>query len=231
MPCNVHNSPRISVDLECNSIITDKYVFVKRNMDLTAERLLQIMSKEKKMKKNRMGNLLSIAGDDAEDIKQFIDSFLSQDSESDDPEEKCVDFCKIIAVADSEDEEECLREWGVKQNASNTSVIYEGEGQPPAIAHLIFFDSEEVVPAIVRALANKRPDLYFRYEFCDEEAQYAGELIIEGGYEHGELYEPRGEDAIVLFHEIWGRYDAFVKDEKTGRYIPADETERQLEME
>ena len=26
-------------------------------------------------------------------------------------------------------------------------------------------------------------------------------------------------------------YDAFVKDEKTGRYVPADETERQLEME
>lgn len=205
-------------------------MFVKRNMDLTAERLLQIMSKEKKLKRNRMGNLLSIAGDDAEDIKRFIDSFLSQDSESDDPEEKCVDFCKIIAVADPEDEEECLREWGVKQNASNTSAIYEGEGQPPAVAHLIFFDSEEVVPAIVRALANKRSDLYFRYEFCDEDAQYAGELIIEGGYEHGELYEPRGEDTIVLFHEIWGRYDAFVKDEKTGRYVLADETERQLEM-
>lgn len=67
------------------------------------------------MKRNKMGNLLSIAGDDAEDIKQFIGSFLSQDSESDDPEEKCVDFCKIIAVADPEDEEECLREWGVKQ--------------------------------------------------------------------------------------------------------------------
>ena len=117
------------------------------------------------MKRNKMGNLLSIAGDDAEDIKRFIDSFLSQDSESDDPEEKCVDFCKIIAVADPEDEEECLREWGVKQNASNTSVIYEGEGQPPAIAHLIFFDSEEIVPAIVRALANKRPDLYFRFVF------------------------------------------------------------------
>ncbi len=95
---------------------------------------------------------------------------------------------------------------------------------------MIFFDSEEVVPAIVRALANKRPDLYFRYEFCDEDAQYTGELIIEGGYEHGELYEPRGEDAIVLFHEIWGRYDAFVKDEKSGRYVLADETERQLEM-
>lgn len=70
------------------------------------------MSKEKKMKRNKMGNLLSIAGDDAEEIKQFIDSFLSQDSESDDLEEKCVDFCKIIAVADSEDEEEYLREWG-----------------------------------------------------------------------------------------------------------------------
>ena len=60
-------------------------MFVKRNMDLTAERLLQIMSKEKKMKRNKMGNLLSIAGDDAEDIKQIIDSFLSQDSERDDP--------------------------------------------------------------------------------------------------------------------------------------------------
>lgn len=69
-------------------------MFVKRNMDLTAERLLQIMSKEKKMKRNKMGNLLSIAGDDSEDIKQFIDSFLSQDSESDDPEEKCVDFAR-----------------------------------------------------------------------------------------------------------------------------------------
>ena len=44
------------------------------------------------MKRNKMGNLLSIAGDDAEDIKRFIDSFLSQDSESDDPEEKCVDL-------------------------------------------------------------------------------------------------------------------------------------------
>lgn len=42
------------------------------------------------MKRNRMGNLLSIAGDDAEDIKRFIDSFLSQDSESDDPEEIIV---------------------------------------------------------------------------------------------------------------------------------------------
>ena len=31
------------------------------------------------MKRNKMGNLLSIAGDDAEDIKRFIDSFLSQD--------------------------------------------------------------------------------------------------------------------------------------------------------
>lgn len=50
-------------------------MFVKRNMDLTAERLLQIMSKEKKMKRNKMGNLLSIAGDDAEDIKKFIDFF------------------------------------------------------------------------------------------------------------------------------------------------------------
>ena len=65
-------------------------MFVKRNIDLTAERLLQIMSKEKKMKRNKMGNLLSIAGDDAEDIKRFIDSFLSQDSESDDPEEIIV---------------------------------------------------------------------------------------------------------------------------------------------
>ena len=42
------------------------------------------------MKRNRMGNLLSIAGDDAEDIKRFINSFLSQDSESDDPEEIIV---------------------------------------------------------------------------------------------------------------------------------------------
>ncbi len=63
------------------------------------------------MKRNKMGNLLSIAGDDAEDIKQFIDSFLSQDSESDDPEEKCVDFCKIIAVADPEDEEEDIKQF------------------------------------------------------------------------------------------------------------------------
>ena len=100
------------------------------------------------MKRNKMGNLLSIAGDDAEDIKQFIDSFLSQDSESDDPEEKCVDFCKIITVADSEDEEECLREWGVKQNASNTSVIYEGEGQPPAIAHLYFLIRRRSFPLL-----------------------------------------------------------------------------------
>lgn len=46
-------------------------MFVKRNMDLTAERLLKIMSKEKKMKRNKMGNLLSIAGDDAEDIKDY----------------------------------------------------------------------------------------------------------------------------------------------------------------
>ena len=42
------------------------------------------------MKRNKMGNLLSIAGDDAEDIKRFIDSFLSQDSENDDPEEIIV---------------------------------------------------------------------------------------------------------------------------------------------
>ena len=68
VPCNVHNPPHISVDLEYNSIITDECAFVKRNMDQTAERSLQILSKEEKMKRNKMGNLLSIAGDDAEEL-------------------------------------------------------------------------------------------------------------------------------------------------------------------
>ena len=178
-----------------------------------------------------MGNIISIAGDNSEEIKQFIDSFLSQDSESSDTADKCVDFCKIIPVDDPTNESECFEKWGVKQNAENTSIIYEGDGQPPAIAHCIYFDSENVVPAIVKALASKRPDSYFRYEFCDEDAQYAGELVIENGYEHGELYEPRGKDTIALFHELWGRYEDFIKDEKSGKYVLADEKTRENEME
>ena len=68
----------------------------------------------------KMGNLLSIAGDNSEEIKQFIDSFLSQDSESNDTADKCVDFCKIIPVDDPTNESECFEKWGVKQNAENT---------------------------------------------------------------------------------------------------------------
>ena len=84
-----------------------------------------------------------------------------------------------------------------------------------------------VVPAIVRALANKRSDLYFRYEFCDEDAQYAGELIIEGGYEHGELeilksavedfvelLNSEGRASIITFHSLEDRIVKNVFKEK-----------------
>ena len=84
-----------------------------------------------------------------------------------------------------------------------------------------------VVPAIVRALANKRSDLYFRYEFCDEDAQYAGELIIEGGYEHGELeilksaveefvelLNSKGRASIITFHSLEDRIVKNVFKEK-----------------
>ena len=169
-----------------------------------------------------------ISGDDQEDIKQFIDSFLSQDPESDDPNDKCIDFNKILPVSIPENECERMRQWGVMHNAENTSVIYE-KGQSKAIVNKIYFDTEDIVPVIIKALAKKRPDLYYRYEYCDDEARYAGELVIEAGQEHEELYEPRGEDTITLFHELWGRYNDFVLDKKTGKYVSVDETDAELE--
>ena len=106
-----------------------------------------------------MGNLLIISGDDREDIKRFIESFLSQDPESDDPNDKCIDFYKIIPVNVPENECERMRQWGVMQNATNTSVIYEEGGKPEAMVNKIYFDTEDTVPKIVKALAEKRPDL------------------------------------------------------------------------
>lgn len=104
-----------------------------------------------------MGNLLIISGDDREDIKRFIESFLSQDPESDDPNDKCIDFYKIIPVNVPENECERMRQWGVMQNATNTSVIYEEGGKPEAMVNKIYFDTEDTVPKIVKALAEKRP--------------------------------------------------------------------------
>lgn len=177
---------------------------------------------------NSIGNLLIISGDNQEDVKQFIESFLSPDPESDDPNDKCIDFYKIIPVNVPENECERMRQWGVMQNATNTSVIYEEGGKPEAMVNKIYFDTEDTVPKIVKALAEKRPDLYYRYEYCDDEARYAGELVIEAGYESEEVYEPRGEDTMILFHELWGRYNDFVLDKKTGKYVSADETETEI---
>lgn len=84
-----------------------------------------------------MGNLLTLTGDDNAAIKDYIESILRPDPESDG--DKVIDFAKIISVTDENDETECLAKWGVIRGASNTQVYFEGEGNPPTLGNLIYF--------------------------------------------------------------------------------------------
>lgn len=62
------------------------------------------------MKQDTMGNLLCITGDYNAKIKEYIESILKLDSESDG--DKVIDFAKIISVKDEHNEQECLKKWG-----------------------------------------------------------------------------------------------------------------------
>ena len=73
---------------------------------------------------NTMGNLITITGDDNAVIKEYIESILKTDVESDG--DKVIDFAKIIPVNDENDKAECLKKWGVTRGASNTQVYFEG---------------------------------------------------------------------------------------------------------
>ena len=167
-----------------------------------------------------MGNLLSITGDDNAAIKKYIESILKPDSESD--ADKVIDFAKIIHVDDESDETECLEKWGTIRGASNTQVYFEGEGNPPTLGNLIYFDSHDTVEKIAQAISEAQPDFSVRYEYCDNPATVAGYKVFYGGNEaEGEEYEKRSQDAIILYRELWGD-GGFVYDEEKKKYIEAE---------
>ena len=167
-----------------------------------------------------MGNLLSITGDDNAAIKKYIESILKPDSESDG--DKVIDFAKIIHVDDESDETECLEKWGTIRGASNTQVYFEGEGNPPTLGNLIYFDSHDTVEKIAQAISEAQPDFSVRYEYCDNSAAVAGYKVFYVGNEaEGEEYEKRSQDAIILYRELWGD-GGFVYDEKQKKYIEAE---------
>lgn len=167
-----------------------------------------------------MGNLLSITGDDNAAIKKFIESILKPDPESDG--DNVIDFAKIIPVKDENDETECLEKWGTIRGASNTQVYFEGEGNPPTLGNLIYFDSHDTVEKIAQAISEAQPDFSVRYEYCDNSATVAGYKVFYVGNEaEGEEYEKRSQDAIILYREIWGD-GGFVYDEEQKKYIEAE---------
>lgn len=167
-----------------------------------------------------MGNLLTVTGDDNAAIKKYIESILKPDPDSDG--DKVIDFAKIIPVKDESDEMECLEKWGTIRGASNTQVYFEGEGNPPTLGNLIYFDSRDTVEKIAQAISKAQPDFSVRYEYCDNSATVAGYKVFYVGNEaEGEEYEKRSQDAITLYRELWGD-GGFVYDEKQKKYIEAE---------
>lgn len=167
-----------------------------------------------------MGNLLTVTGDDNAAIKKYIESILKPDPESDG--DKVIDFAKIIHVDDENDETECLEKWGTIRGASNTQVYFEGEGNPPTLGNLIYFDSHDTVEKIAQAISEAQPDFSVRYEYCDNSATVAGYKVFYVGNEaEGEEYEKRSQDAITLYRELWGD-GGFVYDEEQKKYIEAE---------
>lgn len=172
------------------------------------------------MKQDTMGNLLTVTGDDNAAIKKYIESILKPDPESDG--DKVIDFAKIIPVDDENNETECLEKWGTIRGASNTQVYFEGEGNPPTLGNLIYFDSHDMVEKIAQAISEAQPDFSVRYEYCDNSATVAGYKVFYVGNEaEGEEYEKRSQDAITLYRELWGD-GGFVYDEEQKKYIEAE---------
>ncbi|MCM1360234.1 MAG: hypothetical protein NC183_06950 [Corallococcus sp.] len=175
------------------------------------------------MRYNAMGNLLSITGDYNAKIREYIESILKPDPESDG--DKVIDFAKIIPVNDEQDENECLEKWGTVCGASNTQVYFEGEGNPPTLGNLIYFDSHDTVEKIAQAISEAQPDFSVRYEHCDNETGTAGYKVFYGGYEvEGEEYEKNSPDAVTLYRELWGD-GGFVYDEKQKKFVNEAEQE------
>lgn len=167
-----------------------------------------------------MGNLLCITGDYNAQIKEYIESISKADPESDG--DTIIDFAKIIPVKDEHNEQECLEKWGTIRGASNTQIYFEGEGNPPMLGNLIYFDSHNTVEKIAQAISEAQPDFSVRYEYCDNSATAAGYKVFYGGYEvESEEYERLSQDAITLYRELWGD-GGFVYDEKQKKYVSAE---------
>lgn len=115
-----------------------------------------------------------------------------------------------------------MDKWGVIRGASNTQVYFEGEGNPPTLGNLIYFDSHDTVEKIAEAISEARPDYSVRYEYCDNSATVAGHIVFYGGNEvEDEQYERRSQDAITLYCELWGD-GGFVYDVKQKKYLEAE---------
>ena len=169
---------------------------------------------------NTMGNLLTITGDYNSKIKEYIESIVKADSESEG--DVIINFSKIVYVNDEYNVQECLEKWGTIKTASNTQIFFEGEGEPPVVGNLIYFDTHNTVEKIAQAISKAQPNFRVRYEYCDNSATNAGHKIFYGGNEiESEDYERFSQDAITLYREIWGD-GGFVYDEKQKKYMSAE---------
>lgn len=167
-----------------------------------------------------MGNLLLITGDDNGAIREYIESILKPDPESDG--DQVINFAKIIPVKNENDEVECLEKWGTIRGASNTQVYYDGAGNPPGWGNVIYFDSHDMVEKIAKAISEQRPDFSVRYEYCDNSAAVAGYKVFNiGAEQEGGEYGERSQEAIGLYRELWGD-GGFVYDDKQKKYIVSE---------
>lgn len=167
-----------------------------------------------------MGNLLTITGDYNAKIKDYIESIIKADPESDG--DNVIDFAKIVHVNDEHNAQECLEKWGTIFAASNTQIFFESERKPPTLGNLIYFDSHDTIEKIAQAISKAQPKFRVKYEYCDNSAMVAGYKVYYDGNEvESEEYESLSQDAIMIYRELWGD-GGFVYDDKQKKYMSAE---------
>ena len=96
----------------------------------------------------------------------------------------------------------CATNWGTKWNAqSSTGYSYEdGSGA-------ITFDTAwSSVPKIIEKIAGMFPEVYFKYQYADEDlGSNVGELeFSDGGFDDGYLYKDGSKSAFEFAAGLWG---------------------------
>lgn len=170
------------------------------------------------MVQDTMGNLVTVEGDNA---KEIVKSLLT--SVPDSNKEILLDFSKIVDIDDKTNEQECKDKWGVDRNASDCSVIFEGDYTELGTGNHIFFNTHDKCNKIIRLLSEKYPELTIQHDYCNDQAEVSGYAVYERGLKiAGGDYEPLSAEAVWNFHTMWGRENEFILDKETKKYVRAE---------